>query len=442
VSDQHSSAVPDFNQRVIGEFRANGGSVGGMFQGSSLILITTAGRRSGRPRTNPVAYREDGGRYLIFGSNQGREQHPGWYHNLLASPQVTMEIGTGDGRVRAVAARAVGLHGAERDRLYQLQSADRPAFGDYQEKTARIIPVIALYPLDLSEDSERSRLVGEQVIAHHNDLRARLGRLRATIMGDGAGVSAPDLAEQLRQHCLSFCYGLELHHIREDGAFSAFEQRFPHLTPVISRLRSEHRAMARALAVLEALLTRPGDASETLAAFDEAVTGLEEHFAYEEEQLIAALTSLAAAAVLHSPDEAKAGPVLVDGGDLHVDQAEWQRDLTDHVVGDIAAMAGRPARPGGPDGSIRVYPLRQGRQLGGQSGRGGEEGDHHIGGTGSGTGSGICVGVGQVGRRVGEIPAVRAVHDGEPQARFEPELGSLCHHVATDGFGRAGTSTQ
>jgi deazaflavin-dependent oxidoreductase (nitroreductase family) len=296
------SPAPNFNQRVIDEFRASGGTVGGMFQGTPLILITTEGRHSHRPRTSPVTYLRDGGRYLIFGSNLGRSAHPGWYHNLLASPQVTMEVGTGSGHVRALSARAAVLDGAERDRLYQRQSAISPAFRDYQERTSRTIPVVALYPLDLSQDSERSRLIGEQLIAHHNDLRARLGRVRAQLTTvltdgparDGAGLPIPDLAARLRQHCLSYCYGLELHHIREDGAFTAFEQQFPGLAPVIGRLRSEHRTMAQSLAGLEELLTAtgPGDTGEILAALDKTVTGLEEHFGYEEEHLIPALRQM------------------------------------------------------------------------------------------------------------------------------------------------------
>lgn len=152
MPDQQPAPVLDFNRGVIDEFRANGGAVGGMFQGAPMILITTEGRRSGRSRTNPVIYLKDGSRYLIFGSNLGRAEHPQWYHNLLASPQVTMEIGTGDGHVRALAARAVIIQGTERDRLYQLQCAARPAFREYQEKTTRTIPVIALNPLDPSDD--------------------------------------------------------------------------------------------------------------------------------------------------------------------------------------------------------------------------------------------------------------------------------------------------
>jgi deazaflavin-dependent oxidoreductase (nitroreductase family) len=299
AGQQQAPTAPDFNQRIIDEFRANGGTVGGMFQGTPLILITTEGRHSRRPRTNPVTYLRDGGRYLIFGSNLGRPAHPGWYHNLLASPQVTMEVGTGDGHIRTLSARAVVLHGAERDRLYERQSVISPAFAGYQAKTSRVIPVIALHILDLSQDSERSRLVGEQLIAHHDDLRTRLGGIRAqlTAARDGspaagaASLDAPGLAAQLRQHCLSYCHSMELHHIREDGAFTAFEQQFPHLAPVISRLRAEHRAMAEALTRLEAFLAagEPCDPATITDAFDQAVTSLEEHFAYEEEQLLPAL---------------------------------------------------------------------------------------------------------------------------------------------------------
>lgn len=299
AGQQQTPPAQGFNQRIIDEFRANGGIVGGMFQGTPLILITTEGRHSHRPRTSPVTYLRDGGRYLIFGSNLGRPAHPGWYHNLLASPQVTMEIGAGDGHIRTLSAVAAVLHGTERDRLYERQSVISPAFAGYQEKTSRTIPVIALHLLDLSRDSERSRLVGEQLIAHHNDLRTRLGGIRAQLKAaregspaaGAAGLDAPGLTAQLRQHCLSYCHSLELHHIREDGAFTAFEQRFPHLAPVISRLRAEHRTMAEALAGLEAFLaaSEPGGAGAITDAFDQAVTSLEEHFAYEEEQLLPAL---------------------------------------------------------------------------------------------------------------------------------------------------------
>jgi deazaflavin-dependent oxidoreductase (nitroreductase family) len=259
---------------VIDEFRTSGGVVGGMFAGVPLLLLTTRGRSTGKPRTTPLTYLEDGPRYLVFGSNLGRPKHPDWYRNLLASPQVTIEIG-----VRTLAARAEALSGADRDRWYELQCQASPVFREYQDKTGRIIPVVALHPLDLSGDAARGRAIGAQLRAHHDDLRASLARVRAVLNGKSADL--PGITEQLRQRCLSFCYGLQLHHIREDGAFTAFEDRFPHLAEPIAALRSQHHAIAGALATLEELLPG-GDVTRIRAALEDAVSGLEGHFAWEE----------------------------------------------------------------------------------------------------------------------------------------------------------------
>ena len=129
----------DFNQRIIEEFRANGGTVGGRFAGAPMLLLTTTGARSGRQHTTPLVYLPDGDRYIIFASKGGAPTHPDWYHNLVAQPEVTAEVGT-----ETIAVRAVVLTGEERDRLYAKQAALRPAFGEYQEKTSRRIPVVAL----------------------------------------------------------------------------------------------------------------------------------------------------------------------------------------------------------------------------------------------------------------------------------------------------------
>ncbi|WP_344336472.1 nitroreductase family deazaflavin-dependent oxidoreductase, partial [Kitasatospora putterlickiae] len=168
-----------WNERIIKEFRENNGKVGGAFEGTPMVVLTTAGRRTGRPHTNPVVYLPDGARYLVFASNAGGPEHPDWFHNLVASPQVTMEIGTEEGRVKPFATRAVVLEGEERDRLYERQSTLRPAFREYQEKTTRVIPVVALYPLDLSADTERNKMIGHQLIVHHAELRAELAEVRA-----------------------------------------------------------------------------------------------------------------------------------------------------------------------------------------------------------------------------------------------------------------------
>jgi deazaflavin-dependent oxidoreductase (nitroreductase family) len=143
----------EFNQRIIEEFRANGGKVGGMFEGAPLVLLTTTGARTGRPHTNPAIYLRDGERVLVFASNAGLPRNPDWYHNLVAAPRVTVEIGTGDGDIERYPAEAAPLQGEERDRLYLVQSELNPAFVAYQAGTTRVIPVIALNHLGLTADA-------------------------------------------------------------------------------------------------------------------------------------------------------------------------------------------------------------------------------------------------------------------------------------------------
>ncbi|MQA86386.1 MAG: nitroreductase family deazaflavin-dependent oxidoreductase [Streptosporangiales bacterium] len=128
------------NQAIIDEFRANGGKVGGPFEGGTLALLTTTGAKTSRRRTNPVRYLQDGDRILVFASNAGRPTHPAWYHNLLANPELTVEVGA-----ETYQATAVPLHGEERDRLYARQAELVPAFAEYQARTSRVIPVVALH---------------------------------------------------------------------------------------------------------------------------------------------------------------------------------------------------------------------------------------------------------------------------------------------------------
>ncbi len=129
----------DWNSKIIAEFRANDGKVGGQFEGAPLLLLTTRGRRSGTERTNPVMYLGDGDRLLVFASKAGAPTHPDWYLNLLAHPEVTVEVGT-----RTFRATAVALAGEERDRMYAEQARRYPGFAEYQSKTDRVIPVVAL----------------------------------------------------------------------------------------------------------------------------------------------------------------------------------------------------------------------------------------------------------------------------------------------------------
>jgi deazaflavin-dependent oxidoreductase (nitroreductase family) len=136
-----SSPPNDFNAQIIEEFHANEGRVGGMFKGTTLLLLHHLGARTGRPRINPLAYDRDGDRYVIFASKAGAPTNPDWYHNLKAHPNVAIEVGTDT--IDVVAAEATG---GERDRLFRRQAERSPSFADYQEKTERLIPVMVLTP--------------------------------------------------------------------------------------------------------------------------------------------------------------------------------------------------------------------------------------------------------------------------------------------------------
>jgi deazaflavin-dependent oxidoreductase (nitroreductase family) len=129
----------DFNQKVIAEFRANGGKVGPPFEGAPMLLLTTTGAKSGQQRTTPLVHTMDGDRLVVIASKAGAPNHPAWYHNLVANPTVTVEKGTERFQARA---RVAGDE--ERDRLYAAQARLMPNFAEYQQKTTRRIPVVVL----------------------------------------------------------------------------------------------------------------------------------------------------------------------------------------------------------------------------------------------------------------------------------------------------------
>lgn len=129
----------DWNRQTIEEFRANKGKVGGMWEGKPLLLLTTTGAKSGQRHTTPTMYLADGNRLLVFASKGGAPTNPAWYHNLLAHPKITVEVGP-----EIYEATATVLSGEERDRLYARQAERFPQFAEYQAKTSRKIPVIAL----------------------------------------------------------------------------------------------------------------------------------------------------------------------------------------------------------------------------------------------------------------------------------------------------------
>ena len=133
--------MDDFNTRIIEEFRASGGKVAGQFEGAPMLLLTTVGAKSGKTRVNPMMYMEEDGRRYVFASKAGAPTNPDWYYNLVAHPDVSIEVGTD-----AVEVVATPLAGSDRDRVYAEQAARYPGFAEYQEKTARVIPVVALDP--------------------------------------------------------------------------------------------------------------------------------------------------------------------------------------------------------------------------------------------------------------------------------------------------------
>ncbi len=132
-------ATNDFNSKIIAEFRENEGKVGAPFEGSPLLILTTKGAKSGQAREKPLMYLPDGDRMFVFASKAGGPTNPDWYHNLVANPGASVEVGA-----ETVSVKATVLTGEERDTIYARQAAVYPQFAEYQAKTTRIIPVVAL----------------------------------------------------------------------------------------------------------------------------------------------------------------------------------------------------------------------------------------------------------------------------------------------------------
>ena len=131
------------NQKIIDEFRANAGHVGGPFENIPLLILHNTGAKSGEERLNPVAYRRDGDSYVIFASKGGAPENPDWYYNLKAHPKASIEVGT---ETHDVVARVA--EGDERDRIWERQKSEFPGFAEYEQKaTNRTIPVVILEPV-------------------------------------------------------------------------------------------------------------------------------------------------------------------------------------------------------------------------------------------------------------------------------------------------------
>ncbi|MFH8405103.1 nitroreductase/quinone reductase family protein [Streptomyces sp. NPDC018019] len=290
---------------VIDEFRANGGKVGGPFEGGDLLLLTTKGAKSGKPYTVPLGYVRDGGLLLVVGSNLGAPHHPDWYHNLLAHPQVQVEVGT-----ETYEAIAVPAEGERRDRLFAQVVRGAPGYADYQAKTARTLPVVVLEPAEPEYEEADGAVLSEvtsladKLVQVHTWLRAQLRHVRAEAEAhllaraahQGPGEPpAPGLGLRIRQHCLAFCQSLEFHHTGEDAhVFPAIGHYHPELRPALDRLQEEHRTITRIQNDLLALLADIGtaDPERFRTELERMSEELLAHLAYEEEQVIPALAGV------------------------------------------------------------------------------------------------------------------------------------------------------
>jgi deazaflavin-dependent oxidoreductase (nitroreductase family) len=131
----------EWNQRKIAEFRANGGRVGGQFEGRPMLLLHNDGARTGTRRINPMTYQQVDEGYAVFATFGGASTHPAWYHNVVANPDVSIEVGT-----RAIDVRARVASGIERERIWARQKGDYPLMAEYEQRTNRTIPVVILEP--------------------------------------------------------------------------------------------------------------------------------------------------------------------------------------------------------------------------------------------------------------------------------------------------------
>jgi deazaflavin-dependent oxidoreductase (nitroreductase family) len=131
--------MSDWNERVIAEFRANGGKVGGNFEGAPLLLLHTTGAKSGEPRVSPMMYQAVDGGWAVFASYAGLDVNPAWFHNLKASPDAAIEVGTDKVDVHARV-----LMPEEREPVWEEQKRRYPGFAGYEKKTDRVIPVVLL----------------------------------------------------------------------------------------------------------------------------------------------------------------------------------------------------------------------------------------------------------------------------------------------------------
>jgi deazaflavin-dependent oxidoreductase (nitroreductase family) len=138
-SEDAAPSMQDWNAKIIEEFRSNEGRVGGQFEGAPVLLLHTTGARSSLERVNPMMYLNLDDRIYVFASKAGADTSPDWFHNLVATPRVSVEMGT-----ETFEATAAVLAEPDRSRIYAVQAQRYPGFAEYEGKTTRVIPVVEL----------------------------------------------------------------------------------------------------------------------------------------------------------------------------------------------------------------------------------------------------------------------------------------------------------
>lgn len=292
--------VSDFNRPVVEEFRANGGRVGGVFEGGDLLLLTTVGARTGRETTSPLGYVRARGRLFVIASAGGADHHPAWYHNLLAHPLVRVELGTEE-----FEAVAVPAEGGDRERLFAEAVRVAPGYGDYQAGTDRVLPVVVLEPAAEGDGGgEAATDLAGKLVEVHRWLRGRLRRVREeadAYLADRDGraaregaVPAPGLSLRLRQHCLAFCETLRFHHEGEEHMFPVLAEHHPHLAGTLALLSEQHREVDRIRGAIQELLSEvsTADPAAFRADLERMSRELEAHLDHEEENLLPVLAGI------------------------------------------------------------------------------------------------------------------------------------------------------
>jgi len=214
----------------------------------------------------------------------GAPRHPAWYHNLVADPRVTVEDG-----VFVTDALAVVLEGADRDRVFARAVETDPGWAEYEERSGRVLPVVALRSLPgPPRYAGGAASPGAALTRVHDAFRRELALIRDEVVATGASVGA-----QLRVNCLTLCAGLHNHHLGEDGAlFPMLAARRPDLEPTIDRLRVEHERIAALAGQLRDAVAGTVEPVPLRHEVDRLTQELERHLSYEEEQLVPVLDAV------------------------------------------------------------------------------------------------------------------------------------------------------